>query len=90
MSSIFAWVKRAIVRIWRRIVEAVETLTVPTVNEDGTVPSAPLGDLFGKAAAIVVVAAGLLFMLFPSESAAAMTIGDNLIRLATIMWNGAT
>jgi hypothetical protein len=43
----------------------------------------------GKFAAVVVVAAGLFFVLFPFNGTAQMAIGDQLIRVATIMWNGA-
>jgi hypothetical protein len=94
MSSIFAWVKRTIKRIWDNIVEAVSNLTEPVtvVHEDGTttVENAPLTFISQKVAAVVVVAAGLFFVLFPFESAAAITFGDQLIRMATLMWNGAT
>jgi hypothetical protein len=91
--SIFGWVKRTVKRIWDNIVEAISNLVEPVtlVNEDGTttVVSNPFSMVSQKVAAVVVVAAGLFFVLFPFESAAAVTFGDQLIRMATLMWNGA-
>lgn len=40
--------------------------------------------------ALVVVAAGLFFVLYPFQNNTMMTVGDNLMRTASYMWNGAT
>lgn len=86
-------IKKFVVNTWNNIVTAVTSLTrkTITVDENGNsiIVESGLDLLTGKFAAVVIVAAGLFFVLFPFNGATQMVIGDQLLRVATIMWNGA-
>jgi hypothetical protein len=89
----WAAIKNFIVKAWNNVVTAITSLTrkTITVDENGNsiIVETGLDLITGKFAAVVVVAAGLFFVLFPFNGTAQMAIGDQLIRVATIMWNGA-
>jgi hypothetical protein len=62
------------------------------INEDGDVivSETAVNWAANKSAAIVIAGAGMFFLLFPFKGQAAMTLGDQLVRIATIMWAGGS
>lgn len=60
------------------------------INEDGSVivSETAVNRAANKSAALVIAGAGMFFLLFPFKGQAAMTIGDQLMRIATVMWTG--
>lgn len=85
IKSFFKKVYENIVTAMRRLVDENYE-----VGSEGSITESTADFLASKFTAIVVVAAGLFFVLYPFQGTATMAIGDNLLRTATYMWNGAT
>lgn len=79
-------------KVYDNIVTAMRRLVDENyeVGTEGGISESTAEFLASKFTAIVVVAAGLFFTLYPFQGTATMAIGDNLLRTAAYMWNGAT
>ena len=79
-------------RVVANIISAVHRLSAQdvVVSEDGEIIIREpfVKDIADKLSAMVVASAALFFLLSPLQGATAMKIGDQLLRLATVMWNG--
>jgi hypothetical protein len=80
--------------VWNNIKNAVQSLINEEISVDEFGNEVPTGTASEKAAAkfaaVVIVAAGMFFTLFPFSNEGAVTLGGAMVRLATIMWSGAT
>lgn len=85
LKAFFKKVYNNLVTVMRRLVDENYV-----VGAEGGISESTADFLAGKFTAMVVIAAGLFFVLYPFQGTAAMAIGDNLLRTATYMWNGAT
>lgn len=85
IKSFFKRVYDNIVAAMRRLVDENYEIGTEFGISDSTAEF-----LASRFTAVVVVAAGLFFVLYPFQGKATMAIGDNLLRSASYMWNGAT
>jgi len=86
--------KSFVVNVWNNIVTAITSLTEEEISVDefgnAIITNSPAEKFAAKFTAVIIVAAGLFFTLYPFSNEGAMSLGGQLIRLATMMWNGAT
>jgi hypothetical protein len=86
-------IKAFFANVWNNIVNAVQALADEQISVDEfgntIVTSSPAAKMAAKFSAVIIIAAGLFFTLYPFTSEGAVSLGGQLIRLATIMWNGS-
>jgi hypothetical protein len=71
---------------WKSVKDAFAKFVSILSNKEGE--EGIISVISGKAAAISVGVLGFVLLLLPVNSPQIMTIGDNLIRTAVLMWNG--
>lgn len=86
--------KSLLLRIATNIAAVAERLVNQEVtispNGEITVKEPVIRTIADKLSAMVVVSAALFFLLSPVQGKAAMAIGDQLLRAATMLWSGTT
>ena len=87
-------IKSFLKNVWNNVKNAIKSLIHEEVSVDEFGNEIPTGTtserIAAKFAAVIVVAAGMFFTLYPFTNEGAVTLGGAMIRLATIMWSGAT
>lgn len=87
-------VKSLLGRIVRNVAAIAERLTNQevTISPSGeiTVKEPAIKSVADKLSAVIVASAALFFLLSPVQGKVAMSVGDQLLRAATMLWSGTT